>query len=102
LKNKERINVLKDYVVANENIVEVYKSEFESGTRTFVDILDAQTVLYEAKKSLVNREYELYKNYYDILLFLQQGQYFYEKECLCCYTWSFLSTTKRKPLDNGN
>ena len=70
LKNKERIGVLKDYVVANENIVEVYKSEFESGTRTFVDILDAQTVLYEAKKSLVNREYELYKNYYDILLSL--------------------------------
>jgi len=70
LKNKDRISVLKDYVVANENIVEVYKSEFESGTRTFVDILDAQTVLYEAKKSLVNREYELYKNYYDILFSL--------------------------------
>ena len=70
LKNKERINVLKNYVVANENIVEVYKSEFESGTRTFVDILDAQTVLYEAKKSLVNREFELYRNYYDILLSL--------------------------------
>lgn len=67
LKNKERIAVLKDYVIANENIVEVYKSEFESGTRTFVDILDAQTVLYEAKKSLVAREYDLYTNYYDIL-----------------------------------
>ena len=66
-QNKERIAVLKDYVIANENIVEVYKSEFESGTRTFVDILDAQTVLYEAKKSLVSREYELYTNYYDIL-----------------------------------
>jgi adhesin transport system outer membrane protein len=66
-KNKERIDVLKNYVVANENIVEVYKSEFESGTRTFVDILDAQTVLYEAKKSLINREFELYNNYYDIL-----------------------------------
>ena len=67
MKNKERIAVLKSYVVANENIVEVYKSEFESGTRTFVDILDAQTVLYEAKKSLVAREYDLYTNYYDIL-----------------------------------
>ncbi len=70
-KNKERIDVLKKYVVSNENIVEVYKSEFESGTRTFVDILDAQTVLYEAKKSLINREYELYRNYYDILLLFQ-------------------------------
>ena len=66
-KNQERIQVLKNYVVANENIVEVYKSEFETGTRTFVDILDAQTVLYEAKKSLVAREYDLYNNYYDIL-----------------------------------
>jgi adhesin transport system outer membrane protein len=66
-KNKDRINVLKNYVVANENIVEVYKSEFESGTRTFVDILNAQTVLYDAKVSLINREYELYKNYYDLL-----------------------------------
>lgn len=66
-KNQERIQVLKNYVVANENIVEVYKSEFETGTRTFVDILDAQTVLYEAKKSLVAREYDLYTNYYDIL-----------------------------------
>lgn len=67
LKNKERIQVLKKYVVANENIVEVYKSEFEAGTRTFVDILNAQTDLYEAKKSLVSREYELYSNYFDLL-----------------------------------
>jgi len=67
MKNKDRIDVLKKYVTANENIVEVYKSEFEAGTRTFVDILDAQTVLYEANKSLVNREFELYSNYYSLL-----------------------------------
>lgn len=66
-KNLDRIEVLKKYVLANENIVEVYKSEFEAGTRTFVDILDAQTVLYEARKSLVNREYEVYSNYYTLL-----------------------------------
>lgn len=67
MKNKDRIEVLKKYVTANANIVDVYKSEFEAGTRTFVDILNAQTELYEAKKSLVQREYELYANYYDIL-----------------------------------
>lgn len=66
-KNKKRIEVLKKYVIANENIVEVYKSEFEAGTRTFVDILNAQTDLYEAKKSLVSREYELYSNYFELL-----------------------------------
>lgn len=67
MKNKDRIDVLKKYVVANENIVDVYKNEFEAGTRTFVDILNAQTDLYEAKKSLVNREYEAYTNYYSML-----------------------------------
>jgi len=67
MKNKDRIDVLKKYVLANENIVDVYKNEFEAGTRTFVDILDAQTVLYEANKSLVNREFELYANYYNLL-----------------------------------
>ena len=67
MKNKDRIEILKNYVSANENIVEVYKSEFETGTRTFVDILDAQLDLYEAKKSLINREFELYSNYYSIL-----------------------------------
>ena len=66
-KNKERIEVLKEYVVANENIVDVYKSEFEAGTRTFVDILNAQTDLYEARQSLINREYDLYSNYYELL-----------------------------------
>jgi len=67
MKNQDRIAVLKKYVTANENIVDVYKSEFEAGTRTFVDILNAQTELYEAKKSLVNREYELYSSYYSML-----------------------------------
>ena len=67
MKNKDRIEILKKYVIANENIVDVYKSEFEAGTRTFVDILNAETELYEAKKSLVNREYELYSNYYEML-----------------------------------
>ncbi|MAC83361.1 MAG: transporter [Arcobacter sp.] len=67
MKNKDRIEVLKKYVAANENIVDVYKSEFEAGTRTFVDILNAQTELYEAKASLVNREYALYSNYYQML-----------------------------------
>ncbi len=66
-KDKKRIDVLKEYVKANEKIVKVYKQEFRAGSRTFVDILNAQTTLYEAKKSLLNREYNLYANYYELL-----------------------------------
>ncbi len=66
-KDQKRIDVLKEYVKANEKIVRVYKQEFKAGSRTFVDILNAQTTLYEAKKSLLNREYEMYANYYELL-----------------------------------
>lgn len=66
-KNKDRIEVLKNYVVANENIVKVYKEEFDAGTRTFVDILNAETELYESRQSLRNREFALLDNYYNLM-----------------------------------
>ncbi len=66
-KNRDRIEVLKNYVVANENIVKVYKEEFDAGTRTFVDILNAETELYESKQSLRNREFALLDNYYNLM-----------------------------------
>jgi len=64
---QKRIKALKSYVTANEKIVQIYKSEFEAGTRTFVDILDAQTILYEAKKNLIIREYDLIDAYYALM-----------------------------------
>lgn len=105
LKNQERIDVLKNYVVANENIVEVYKSEFESGTRTFVDILDAQTELYEAKKSLLNREYELYANYYDILntLSILTSSVLSEQNNVCADSKALNEiSTEQKTANNSN
>lgn len=64
---QKRIKALKTYVSANEKIVQIYKNEFQAGTRTFVDILDAQNVLYEAKKNLIIREYDLINAYYSLM-----------------------------------
>lgn len=66
-KNKKRIDALKKYVEANANIIEVYKSEFEAGTRTFVDILDAESELYNSSRTLINIEQAAINNYYDLL-----------------------------------
>lgn len=66
-KNKQRIEALKKYVNANVNIVEVYKNEFEAGTRTFVDILDAESELYSSSKGLINMEHAALNNYYDLM-----------------------------------
>ena len=66
-KNKQRIELLSKYVEANVNIVEIYKNEFEAGTRTFVDILNAQGELFQSSKSLVNMQFNAMNNYYDLL-----------------------------------
>ena len=66
-KNKQRIEALKKYVNANVNIAEVYRSEFEAGTRTFVDILDAESELYSSSKGLINMEHAALNNYYDLM-----------------------------------
>lgn len=71
-KNKKRIEALKKYVEANVNIVEVYKNEFEAGTRTFVDILDAESELFNSSKSLINMEYASLESYYDLMFVLSK------------------------------
>ncbi|MGB6329899.1 MAG: TolC family protein [Halarcobacter sp.] len=71
-KNKKRVEALKKYVVANVNIVEVYRNEFQAGTRTFVDILDAESELYNSRTSLINIEYTALNNYYDLMFNLSQ------------------------------
>lgn len=71
-KNKKRVEVLKKYVNANVNIVEVYRNEFETGTRTFIDILDAESELYNSSQSLINMEYATLNSYYDLMFNLAQ------------------------------
>ncbi len=66
-KYKKRVEALTKYVEANVNIVEAYRNEFEAGTRTFVDILDAESELYNSSKSLINMEYAALNNYYDLM-----------------------------------
>lgn len=70
--NKKRVEMLKNYVRANANIVNVYKNEFDAGTRTFVDILNAQNELYQSTQSLVRKEFDLYDNYFDLLYSLSK------------------------------
>ncbi len=70
--NKKRVEALKKYVNANVNIVEVYRNEFEAGTRTFVDILNAESELFNSSKSLINMEFTALENYYDLMFNLSQ------------------------------
>jgi len=66
-KHKKRVEMLKLYVLDNKNILDIYIEEFDAGTRTFIDILNAEAELYNSKTSLIGREYELMSSYYGLL-----------------------------------
>ncbi|ADG94182.1 outer membrane efflux protein [Arcobacter nitrofigilis DSM 7299] len=66
-KYKERIADVEKYVKANTNIVDIYKEQFSAGTRTFIDILNAQDELFESVKTLIDLEYNRIVNYYQLM-----------------------------------
>ncbi len=66
-KYKERISEVEEYVKANTNIVDIYKEQFSAGTRTFIDILNAQDELFESVKTLIDLEYNRIVNYYQLM-----------------------------------
>ena len=66
-KYKARMIEIEKYVKMNVNIVDVYKDQFQAGTRTFIDILNAQSELFESIKTLIDLEYIAINNYYDLM-----------------------------------
>lgn len=64
---KKRIENYKRYVQDNKNIRDVYIKQLEDGTRTFIDVLNAESEYYRSEIDLLNYQYELYQYYFDIL-----------------------------------
>ncbi|PIF04930.1 MAG: hypothetical protein CSA86_00040 [Arcobacter sp.] len=66
--NKEkRIKNLKLYEEDNFNIVKVYKKQLADGTRTFIDILNAEAELYRSSIDKIQNEFDYISAYYDLL-----------------------------------
>lgn len=64
---KQRVANLKKYVMDNKNIRDVYLKQLQDGTRTFIDILDAESELYRSEISTLEQDMELYAKYFDLL-----------------------------------
>lgn len=65
--SKKQIKELSGYINDNKKILEIYKDQFEGGTRTFIDVLNIETDIYNAKINLLNAEYNMYDAYYELL-----------------------------------
>jgi len=66
-KSLKRIDELKVYLDSNKNIMDIYQSQFEGGMKTFSDILDAWTDVYNSKKLLSDEYIIMNEAYFNIL-----------------------------------
>lgn len=62
----KRIDYLKTYVQKNQDILSIYLEQFEGGTRSFIDILNHENEIFRSKEELIEEEYKVLLNYYDI------------------------------------
>jgi len=64
---KKKIKYLKNYILFNKEILEIYHQQFEGGTRTFLDLVNQEAEVFRAKNDLIEQEFIYFKNYYEIL-----------------------------------
>ncbi len=64
---KKQIVELKQFIEENKQIINIYKDQFDSGTRNFIDVLNVEGDLYSSKIALINAEFTMYTSYYKIL-----------------------------------
>lgn len=65
--SKEKLEVLKEHVVNNKEILKVFGEQFDGGTRSFIDVLNQEEELYRKKSDLIDEEYKNYVSYYNLL-----------------------------------
>jgi adhesin transport system outer membrane protein len=65
--SQKRIENMKLYVEDNFNIVKVYKKQLADGTRTFIDILNAEAELYRSNIDKIQQDIDYISAYYNLL-----------------------------------
>jgi len=66
-KLKKRIANLKKFVSTNNQIVDVYRQQLKEGSRTFLDLLNAETEVFRTRILLEEQDIRRYKEYFNIL-----------------------------------
>ena len=61
---------MKLYIADNEEVLAIYQDQFDGGTRNFLDVLNAEGDIYNAKTTLVDAEYIFFEAYYEVFSLL--------------------------------
>jgi hypothetical protein len=54
---RERVDILREQVAANEQVVRTYRQEFSIGVRDLLDVLDSENELFLARSALTSSEH---------------------------------------------
>ena len=102
---QKRIENMKLYVEDNFNIVKVYKKQLADGTRTFIDILNAEAELYRSNIDKIQQDFDYISAYYNLLFnmsILSDVILMQEKQTCDKYTFVPRDTEpKVDPIDSG-
>lgn len=66
-KIKDRLENLKLFIDDNKKITEIYNKQLSDGSRTFIDVLNAESEYFRTKLLYIETEFSLYDEYYNIL-----------------------------------
>ncbi|MEA1915081.1 MAG: TolC family protein, partial [Campylobacterota bacterium] len=104
-KAKQRIENMVKFVDDNRNIKNVYAKQLADGTRTFIDILNAESELYRSQIDHLDQEFGLYTHYYDLLghMGILSDSILMAKNQICdAFTATeYKSSIKKTPQDDG-
>ncbi len=84
-KLEKRIENIKEYILDNKAIVNIYNEQLKDGTKTFLDLLNSETELFRTKILLINTEFLLLDEYYQLLRYLNilSDSILIEKDQIC-------------------
>ncbi len=66
-KIKDRLKNLQEFINVNNEIVEIYNLQLQDGSRTFLDLLNAEAELFRTKVLYIQTEFTLYNEYFSML-----------------------------------
>jgi adhesin transport system outer membrane protein len=89
--SQKRIKNLILYEEDNFNIVKIYKKQLADGTRTFIDILNAEAELYRSSIDKTQKEFDYIGSYYDLLFKMSMlSDVILMEEKQVCSTYKFI------------
>ncbi len=100
---QKRIKNISMYVEDNFNILAVYKKQLLDGTRTFIDILNAESEFYRSNIDKIEQEFDYISAYYNLLFNMSMlSDVILMQEKQTCSKYTFIARNSDPKTESSN